>query len=76
MREALAEHQDEEQTAAQFNPPSASFLKRADELTAVADKFIAEQRPWMAEGYQILASMYRKTAAAVAAQEDSLTPAR
>ena len=67
----MATHANDEQTAAQFNAPSASFLKRAGELDTIADQFISEQQPWMAEGYQILAGMYRRTAEAVAAQEAS-----
>ena len=69
VSEALAEHQDDEQTAAEYAQEPAFYLKQAERQQAIADKFIAEQQPWMAEGYQILASMYRKTAAAVAAQE-------
>ena len=69
MREALAEYQDDEQTAAEYAQAPAWYLQQADRQTAIADKFITEQRPWMAEAYQILAGMYRKTAASVAAQE-------
>ena len=65
----MAMHANDEQTAAQFNASSASFLKRAGELDTIADQFISEQQPWMADGYQILAGMYRRTAASVAAQE-------
>ena len=64
----MADNQDAEPTAAEYADPPASHLKRADELTAIADQFIADQRPWMAEGYQILAGMHRETAAAIAAQ--------
>ena len=68
----MAENRDDEQSAADFNPPSASFLKRADELTAVANQFIAEERPWMAEMYLLQAEMHRNTAASVAAQEQAV----
>ena len=66
----MAAHEDDEQTAAEYAQEPAWYLKQAERQQAVADKFIAEQRPWMAEGYEILAGMYRRTAAAaVAAQE-------
>ena len=64
----MSEQQDAEPTAAEYAREPAYYLKRADEMDAIADKFIAEQRPWMAEGYEILAGMHRKTAAAVASQ--------
>ena len=69
MSEALAEYQDDEQTAAEYAQEPAYYLKQAAKQMTIADQFIAEKRPWMAEGYQILAGMYRRTAASVAAQE-------
>ena len=69
MREPLAEYQDDEQTAAEYAQEPAWYLLQATRQEAIADQFIAEKRPWMAEGYQILAGMYRRTAASVAAQE-------
>ena len=69
MSEALAEYQDDEQTAAEYAQEPAFYLKQAERQQAIADKFIANEQPWMAEAYEILAGMYRKTAAAVAAQE-------
>ena len=65
----MAEHQDEEQTAAEYAQEPAFYLKQAKRQEAIADKFIANEQPWMAEGYEILAGMYRRTAASVAAQE-------
>ena len=65
----MAAHEDDEQTAADFNPPSASFFARALDRQAVADKFISDGQPWMAEMYVLLADMLRKTGASVAAQE-------
>ena len=69
MHEALPEYQDDEQTAAEYAQAPAYYLKQAAKQMAIADQFIAEKRPWMAEGYQILAGMYRRTAASVAAQK-------
>ena len=71
----MVEHKDDEQTAAEYAQAPDWYLKQADRQQAIADQFISEQQPWMAEGYQILAGMYRRTAAAVAAQGSILTPA-
>ena len=67
----MAEHKDDEQSAAEFAQEPAWYLQQAAKQTAIADKFIAEQRPWMAEGYQILAGMYRATAACATAQKQA-----
>ena len=69
MSEALVEYQDDEQTAAEYAQEPAWYLQQAERQEVIADKFIVEERPWMAEWYQILAGMYRRTAASVAAQE-------
>ena len=60
----MATHENDEQTAAQYAQAPAWYLKQADRQQAIADQFIADQQPWMAEAYEILAGMYRKTAAA------------
>ena len=65
----MAEHKNDEQTAAEYAQAPAWYLQQADRQQAVADKFIAAEQPWMAEGYEILAGMYRATAVAVAAQD-------
>lgn len=67
----MAEPRDEEQTAAEFAQAPAWYLQQAKRQEAIADQFIANEQPWMAEAYEILAGMYRKTAAAVAAQIDA-----
>ena len=67
----MAEHQDDEQTAAEFAQAPVYYLQCAEEHEATAAEFIAEQRPWMAEGYQLLAEQYRQRAAAGAAQEQA-----
>ena len=58
----------ERRVVLKFNQEPAFYLKRAEEHEVTADDFIADGTPWMAEGYQILAGMYRETAASVAAQ--------
>ena len=64
----MEESQNDKQTAAEYAQKPAYYLKCAEEHDATAAAFIAEQRPWMAEGYQLLAEQYRQRA--VSAQAD------